>query len=102
MTVIRISASGQAILLREYREKFDPITRIETDARLDHLQFLDPESCECCATPATDVWSFGAIVFFCLSGELPFIGEDERELLANMKLHKLYYPKDFSSSEVMT
>ena len=43
---------------------------------------------------SVDVWSFGIVLYFLLSGEFPFIGDDELSLLHNIMNREVEFTAD--------
>lgn len=43
--------------------------------------YLAPEAISKNASPASDIWSLGIIMYICLAGKLPFSGENTKHII---------------------
>ena len=57
-------------------------------SRVGSVHYIAPEVLEQKYTEKCDIWSCGVLLFLLLSGQLPFIGQDEKEIFAKIKNSK--------------
>ena len=57
-------------------------------SRVGSVYYVSPEVLKQSYTEKCDIWSAGVILFLLLSGEFPFNGDEEKEILGKIKLVK--------------
>ena len=66
--------------------------------------FIAPEVIDKKYGKECDIWSLGVVLYFTMSGKMPFVGLNQTDLFKKIKEKKLVIPKEFNAdlSDLLT